>query len=318
MKKDILNKSIIEFENTDLVEGFYLLKNLQAKDNKNAKKYLDLDLSDKTGNINGKYWNVQPEELELYTPGSVVKIRGEITSFDNKLQLKVTKIRNIEEGDQIKIEDFVPKAPEDGSEMYKFIMKYIENMEDQDIKNICRDIYEEKEKELSFYPAAQKNHHSIYGGLLYHISTMLKTAEALSGIYTFINTDILYAGVLLHDIAKIDEMDSNDLGVVKEYTFEGQMLGHIIQGIKLVNEKGKKFNVSQEKVVVLEHMILSHHNEPEYGSPKRPMIPEAELLCHIDMMDARMYDMSKALENLEKGSFTEKIWLLNNRKLYKY
>ena len=83
MKKDILNKSIIEFENTDLVEGFYLLKNLHSKDNKNAKKYLDLDLSDKTGDINGKYWNVQPEELELYTPGSVVKIRGEITSFDN-------------------------------------------------------------------------------------------------------------------------------------------------------------------------------------------------------------------------------------------
>ncbi len=318
MKKDILNKSIIEFENTDNVEGFYLLKNLVAKDNKNGKKYLDLDLSDKTGDINSKYWNVQPDELDLFIPGSIVKIRGEVTSFDNKLQLKVTKIRNIEESDEINIEDFVPKAPEEGSEMYKFIMDYIENMKDEDIKNICKDIYEEKEIELSFYPAAQKNHHSIYGGLLYHISTMLKSAQALASIYTFIDTDILYAGVLLHDIAKIDEMESNNLGVVKEYTFEGQMLGHIIQGIKLVNEKGKKFNVPQEKVVILEHMILSHHNEPEYGSPKRPMIPEAELLCHIDMMDARMYDMSKALDGLDKGSFTEKIWLLNNRKLYKY
>lgn len=318
MSKEILSKKINEFQEGDLIEGFYLLKSLQVKENKNGKKYLDLDLVDKTGEINGKYWNVQPEELDIFYPGSILKIRGEITSFDNKLQLKVTKIRNIQESDEIEVSDFVPKAPEEGSSMYQIILGYIENMEDEDIKNICRDIYQEKEQKLSFYPAAQKNHHSIYGGLLYHITTMLKTAEALAGIYTFINTDILYAGVLLHDISKTDEMDSNELGIVSEYTFEGQMLGHIIQGIKLVNEKGKKFNVPTEKVVILEHMILSHHNEPEYGSPKRPMIPEAELLCHIDMMDARMYDMSKALEGLEKGSFTEKIWLLNNRKLYKY
>ena len=318
MSKEILSKKINEFQEGDLIEGFYLLKSLQVKENKNGKKYLDLDLVDKTGEINGKYWNVQPEELDIFYPGSILKIRGEITSFDNKLQLKVTKIRNIQESDEIEVSDFVPKAPEEGSSMYQIILGYIENMEDEDIKNICRDIYQEKEQKLSFYPAAQKNHHSIYGGLLYHITTMLKTAEALAGIYTFINTDILYAGVLLHDISKTDEMDSNELGIVSEYTFEGQMLGHIIQGIKLVNEKGKKFNVPTEKVVILEHMILSHHNEPEYGSPKRPMIPEAELLCHIDMMDARIYDMSKALEGLEKGSFTEKIWLLNNRKLYKY
>lgn len=318
MKKEFLDKKIIEFEEADVIENFYLLKNIQIKENKNGKNYLDLDVSDKTGDINGKYWNVQANELNSFSSGTIVKIRGEINSYENKLQLKVTKIRNIEESDGVMVEDFVPKAPEDSGKMFKELMVYIDNMEDEDIKNICKDIYREKEEELSFYPAAQKNHHSIYGGLLYHITTMLKSAEALAKIYSFINTDLLYAGVLLHDIAKIDEMDSNDIGVVSEYTFEGQMLGHIIQGIKLVNEKGKKFNVPQEKVVLLEHMILSHHNEPEYGSPKRPMIPEAELLCHIDMIDARMYDMYKALDGLEKGNFTERIWLLNNRKLYKY
>lgn len=318
MSKEILNKKINEFENGDLIEGFFLLKNLQTKENKNGKKYLDLDLSDKTGDINSKYWNVKTEELEIFSPGTIIKIRGEVTSFEGKLQFKVNLIRNIEENDDVKIDEFVPKAPEDSGDMYVELMSYIFNMEDEDIKNICRDIYEEKERELSFYPAAQKNHHSIHGGLLFHITTMLKTAKALAEIYTFINKDLLYAGVLLHDIAKIDEMDSNELGVVKEYTFEGQLLGHIIQGIKIVNEKGRKFNVPQEKVILLEHMILSHHNEPEYGSPKRPMIPEAELLCHIDLIDARMYDMRKALEGLEKGVFTEKMWLLNNRKLYKY
>lgn len=318
MKKELLNKNIVEFENSDKIENFYLLKNVQIKENKNGKKYLDLDVSDKTGDINGKYWNVQPEELSIFSPGTIVKVRGEINSYENKLQLKVTKIRNIEESDDVNIDEFVPKAPEDSKEMYKELMRYIENMEDEDIKNICRDIYKERENELSFYPAAQKNHHSIYGGLLYHTSTMLKSAEALAKIYTFVNTDLLYAGVLLHDIAKIDEMDSNDLGVVREYTFEGQLLGHIIQGIKLINETGKKYNVDQEKIVLLEHMILSHHNEPEYGSPKRPMIPEAELLCHIDMIDARMYDMKKVLEGVDKGDFSEKVWLLNNRKLYKY
>ncbi len=313
-----MTKKIVEFANEETIEGFFLIKNLQVRADKNGKKYLDIDLTDQTSEINAKYWEASEEDFENFFSGQLVKVRGKVNSWQDKLQLRINKIRNVEDTDEYKIEDYVPKAPGLSSDFYAEIMEYIENMKDEDIKNICRDIYEDNKEKLEYYPAAQKNHHSVYGGLLYHISTMLNVAESLSKIYTFINTDLLYAGVMLHDISKIEEMSANELGVVSEYTFEGQLLGHIIQGIKVVNEKGKKFSVPEEKVILLEHMILSHHNEPEYGSPKRPMIPEAELLCHIDMIDARMFDMNKVLENVDSGTFSDKVWLLNNRKLYKY
>lgn len=315
---DNITKRICDFAEKDVVEGFFLLRSVQAKDNKNGKKYLDLELADATGEINAKYWNVKEEELDSFQSGTIVKIRAEVTSYLGRLQLQIAKIRNRTEEDTLVLSTLIPAAPREGEDMYEEIMEIILAMEDEDIRAICYKIYEDKKGPLLYYPAAQKNHHAIYGGLLYHLTTMLKIADSLAGIYPFINRDLLYAGVLLHDIMKIEEMDANDFGVVHEYTFEGQLLGHIIQGITLVNQLGKELGIPREKVVLLEHMILSHHNEPEYGSPKRPMIPEAELLCHIDMIDARMYDMHKALENVDRGGFSDKIWLLNNRKLYKY
>ncbi len=318
INKEITNKKINDFKEGELIEGFYLIKSIQVKNNKNGKKYLDLDIADKSADINAKYWNLKPEEEELFTTGILVKIRGEVTSFDSKLQLKINLIRKVTEEDQQDPGDFVPSAPYDSRQMYAEIMDLIDNFTDQDFKNICRDVYESKKAKLLYFPAAQRNHHSIYGGLLYHIRTMLSVAESLAEIYTFINKDLLYSGILLHDIAKIDEMDSNELGIVSDYTFEGQLLGHIIQAIKLVNETGKRLGADPEKIIILEHLILSHHNEPEYGSPKKPMLPEGELLCHIDMIDARMFDMKKVLDGVEKGEFSEKIWLLDKRKLYKF
>lgn len=318
IKREIIEKEINDFLEGDLVEGFYLLKSLQIKHNRNGKKYLDLDIADKSGQINAKYWNLKAEEEDIFSVGELVKIRGDITSFDEKLQLRVNLIRNITQEDELDPGDFVVRAPYEGQEMYDEIMEIIENFTDHDFKNICRDIYQNKKEELLYFPAAQRNHHSIYSGLLYHIRTMLRIGDALAHIYPFINRDLLFSGILLHDIAKIDEMDANELAMVKEYTFEGQLLGHIIQGIKLVSETGKRLGADPEKVIILEHLILSHHNEPEYGSPKKPMLPEGELLCHIDMIDARMFDMKKVLDGIEKGEFSDKIWLLDKRKLYKF
>jgi hypothetical protein len=113
-------------------------------------------------------------------------------------------------------------------------------------------------------------------------------------------------------------MNASDLGIVSGYTTEGLLLGHIIQGVKMVERIGKMVNADSEIIILLQHMILSHHYEPEFGSPKRPMIPEAEILHYLDVMDARLYDMRNVLENAEKGSFSDKVWTLHNRQLYKY
>jgi 3'-5' exoribonuclease len=112
-------------------------------------------------------------------------------------------------------------------------------------------------------------------------------------------------------------MNASELGIVSEYTVEGELLGHIIQGIKMIDQTAVEVGADPEVSLLLQHMVLSHHYEPEFGSPKRPMIPEAEILHYLDIMDARMYDMGRALEKIEDGHFSDKVWLLNNRKLYK-
>ena len=204
--------------------------------------------------------------------------------------------------------------PED---MLGEILKYVIQIKNRDIKEIVSRALNEKKEKLIYYPAAMKNHHSIRSGLLYHIMTMLRLGERVCEVYTHLNKDLLYAGVILHDLEKIGEMDSNELGVVGSYTTEGMLLGHIVQGIKMIDRIGKQVDADPEIVILLQHMLLTHHYEPEFGSPKRPMIPEAEILHYLDVMDARMYNLQKELEEIKQGEF-DKIWVLHNRQLYKH
>ena len=140
----------------------------------------------------------------------------------------------------------------------------------------------------------------------------------MCSVYEFLNSDLIYAGVILHDLAKINEMDSNELGVVNDYTLEGSLLGHITQGIKEVEIVGRELGADKTTIVLLQHMILSHHYEPEYGSPVKPMIPEAEILHYLDIIDARMYDMKRVTNETEVGQFSERLWSLENRSVYNH
>lgn len=310
-------QTIEEFQLGNRIEGFFILKSSQCKVASNQKKYIDMSLGDRTGEINAKLWDCTKEDEQQYIQNTLVKVRGIVTAWNEQLQLKIEKIRVATEEDGVDASNFVPVAPYSAEYMYRQIFSYIAKFENDDIKSIVTVILENNKQTLMTCPAAMKNHHAIRSGLLYHITTMLKTAEKLSEVYTFINTDLLYAGVILHDIGKIYEMDANSLGIVSDYTCEGQLLGHIIQGIKMIDETAKKIDANQEVSLLLQHMILSHHYEPDFGSPKKPMFPEAELLHHIDLIDSRMYDMNKALENTSEGNFSDRIWSLDNRKIYK-
>ncbi|MTI48403.1 3'-5' exoribonuclease YhaM family protein [Sporosalibacterium faouarense] len=310
-------KKINEFVVGDYIEGFFLIKSVNIKTTNNNKKYLDITLSDKTGEINAKMWDCTEEDESKYKDNCMIKIRGNVTEWQGNNQFKIDRIRLANDEDDINIEEYVQAAPEDPKFMYGEILKYIDKIKNPDINKITSHVFKENKDKLLYYPAAKSNHHAIRSGLLYHIKRMLMTAEKLSEVYLNINKDFLFAGVILHDVAKIYEMDSNELGIVSDYTNEGQLLGHIIQGIKIIDKEGEKLGIDREVSMLLQHMILSHHNEPEFGSPKRPMIPEAELLHYIDMIDARMYDMEKALEGIEPKQFSDRVWVLNNRRLYK-
>lgn len=310
-------KKIAEFNINERIEGYYLIKEVEVRTASNGNNFLDIKLSDKTGDINAKLWDCKEDDILRYKKDSIVKIRGDISEWQGKKQLRIALIRLAKDTDNIRLEDYVQTAPYESDYMYKQLITYIDKIENQDISRLVTEIVNMYKDKLLFYPAAKQNHHAIRSGLLFHILRMLMTAERLTEVYTNLNKDILYAGIILHDIAKIEEMDANQLGIVSDYTVEGQLLGHIIQGIKIIDNVATKLGVNREVSVLLQHMILSHHYEPEFGSPKKPMIPEGELLHFIDLIDARMYDMEKALSSIETNEFTDKIWILDNRKLYK-
>ncbi|AFS77464.1 3'-5' exoribonuclease YhaM [Gottschalkia acidurici 9a] len=309
-------KKIKDFTVNERIDGFFMLKSVEKKVASNGNCFLDITLSDDTGEMNGKLWDYKGDD-NAYIQNSIIKIRGDILEWQGKKQLKIMKLRNINDEDDLNIEDFVQSAPLSSKEMYNCILIYIDQMENEDIKRLVHRIVTENKEKLLYYPAAKKNHHAIRSGLMYHILRMINSGEKLSEIYTFINRDLLYAGIILHDMAKLEEMNSSNLGIVSEYTIEGQLLGHIIQGIENIDRVCRELNIDPEINLLIKHMILTHHYHPEYGSPKKPMIPEAELLHYLDTIDASMYDMEKALKDTNQSEFTERIWSLDNRQLYK-
>ena len=311
-------KSINALEPGNKIDGFFLIKTIEVKTASNNKNYMDITLSDKTGDINAKLWDMGPYQEAAYEVGSIVKVRALVSSWKNTAQLKIERIREALPEDGVTIDQFVAAAPYEPAHMYGVINGYVDSIASEDIRGIVKCIIERKREKLMYYPAAKSNHHAIRAGLLYHMMTMLSAAEKLMEIYTFLNSDLLYAGVVLHDICKVDEMDSNEIGMVSEYTVEGKLLGHIIQGIKEVESAAAELGVPREISMLLEHMILSHHFEAEYGSPKKPLIPEAEMLHYLDIMDARMYDFKKAVEDTQEGEFSQRVWSLDGRSVYRY
>jgi 3'-5' exoribonuclease len=312
----MMTKTIKQFTAGDTVQTFLLIKQVDSKVTSTNKRYMDLVLCDASGEIAAKLWDSTPEDEERLQTNQIAKVRASVKEWNNQPQLTIEKIRMATAEDGCNINDFVPSAPLDPQYMYKAVVAFAGRIQHKDIKAIVAHLLELYKDKLMYYPAAQKNHHAIRAGWLYHILTMLRSAEKMSEVYTFLNTDLLFAGVILHDMAKLEEMDANELGIVSDYTIEGQLLGHIIQGVKMVDRIGAELGADPEVLLVLEHMILSHHYKGEWGSPKSPMIPEAEVLHHLDIIDAHLFDMKAALANTEAGAMSDKIWTLS-RKLYR-
>ena len=255
--------------------------------------------------------------LKAIPEKSIVKVKGVVTEWQGQLQMRVQRIREVKPEDDQNICDFVKAAPEEPQEMYDYIYATAESMQDSDLKRLCVKVLTDNKEKIMYYPAAQKNHHAQLAGLLYHMKRMLMTGEGVCSVYKNLNRDLVCAGVILHDMEKLNEIESGTDGIATGYSFEGQMLGHIIQGVKKLDSLAIELDIPREKAIMLEHMILSHHYEPEFGSPKKPLFPEAEVLHYLDILDARMFDMEAALEATEPGSFSDRVWTLDNRKLYK-
>lgn len=309
------------FKINDEVTDFFLVNHIAVKVGSNKKQFLDLLLADNSGEISAKKWDVANEELDSLNEiklGDFVKIKASVTEWNGMKQLKVMKVRKAVDQDELDKKDYIKAAPEDPEDMYEFLLAKANGIEDSDYRKLSTYLLETNKDELMYYPAASSNHHAELAGLLYHIKRMLIMGEKVCEVYTELNRDMIITGVIMHDIEKLTEMISDENGVVSEYSFEGQMLGHLVQGVKLIDKLADEWEMPYEKKIMLEHMMISHHYEPEFGSPKRPLFPEAEILHYLDIMDARVYDMDEALYGVEPGKFSDRVWTLNNRRLYKY
>lgn len=279
-----------------------------------GKPYLTLYLKDKSGEIEAKVWTVTEEDIELLSPGAVIRAKGDVIDYRGRTQMKVNQFRAVGPEDGVKLENFIEAAPLSVEEMSDQLAAYILDITNANLQRVTRLLLKKYNTQFVTYPAASSNHHNFASGLLYHVLTMLKQAEALCTIYPSLNKSLLYAGIIVHDMGKVKELSG---AVATSYTVEGNLLGHISIMSDEIAEMAKEHGIEGEEIMLLRHMVLSHHGKYEYGSPKLPMIKEAEILHFIDNIDARMQMFDKHLRKVEKGQFTERIFALENRTFYK-
>ena len=294
-------------------DGYLLVRSASQRTSQNGGKYLDMTLCDISGEVNAKMWDSLTPPPETAQP---IRLRGVMQEYNNKAQLRVDKLRPVSEQDDIDMSALIPVAPFPARDMVDVINTRIARMKDPALRELVRARLESYGEKLMYYPAATRLHHAERSGLLHHTSTMLRAADAICEIYTTLDSDLLAAGVILHDLCKITEISADELGMASDYTREGMLIGHLVQGVAELNRVGRELGVPEELLQMLEHMVLSHHDLPEYGSPKPPMFPEAEVLHALDLMDARIFEMNRALSQVQPGCFTERIWSLE-RRLYR-
>ena len=294
-------------------EGFLLVRSADQRTGGNGAKYLDMNLADRTGEVNAKVWdgNVPPP-----TPGSVIKVRGGTLEYNGRLQLRVERIRDAVPEDNVDLSTLAPCAPEPAENMLDELKETASAFRNEYLKRITLHLLNRFEEKLTYYPAAQRIHHAERSGLLHHTTGMLRLARKVAEQYPWLNADLLFAGVILHDLCKTEEMDSDKMGVVRDYSREGLLLGHLVLGVTRIQEAANELGIQSEEVLLLQHKMLSHHGEAEFGSPRKPMFPEAEALHWVDLLDARMNEMQTAIGKLKPGVFSEKIWSLD-RRLYR-
>jgi 3'-5' exoribonuclease len=307
-------KGIMLYDVGEPVDVFLLIKHVSRGIASNGKPFLTLTLQDRSGEIEAKLWDASEVDEKNYASENIVKVSGDILSYRGRNQLRIRNIRITTSTDSVKLADFLATAPLDIDEMSSKLTQYIFEMKNPNIQRITRHLLKKYQSDFMKYPAATKNHHEFVSGLSYHVCCMLDLAKVIAGLYPSLDKDLLYAGVILHDLGKVFEL-SGPISTV--YTVEGNLLGHISIMVNEIGKAADELQISGEEVLILQHLVLSHHGKAEWGSPKPPLIKEAEILHYIDNIDAKMNMLDRALERVKPGEFSERIFALDNRSFYK-
>ncbi len=309
------HKKICDIKNKEAISFFAKIENLNVQQAVNQTDFLNLLLVDETGYIYAKKWNISEDEKKLFKIGQLVEVTGTGNEYNNKIQLIIDNIRLIDDNDDIDLSVFYQQSPVSKADLQKKIQSYINEIKNKKLFLITSTLYKKYEEQFLVFPAASKNHHAYISGLAHHVSTMLDLAKAIGHVYQNINLDLLYSGVILHDIGKVIELSDY---LAPEYTTIGKLIGHINVSFEEIKIVANELNISGDEVILLQHMILSHHGLLEYGSPKRPLIIEAELLHLIDLMDSTLNMIEDELKVTDENDFTKRIFSLDNRSFYKH
>ena len=285
-----------------------LLVAITEKETKSGKPFCRLTLTDGETQIEANLWNnaksdVKVEEKSLITAELYPK------QYQGALSYEVFRYSSAPDG--CDPSDFVMKAPYRSEDMYDGILtlirKEVPSTGDLDLIDLTQTLFEENKEKLLYWSAAKLIHHNCYGGLLYHTFRMVRSAAMLSRVYPDIDKELLLAGTALHDIGKLIELETDNLGTA-DYTVDGNLFGHALLGIEMITKETMKHTYNEEKVRLLKHMLASHHGELDFGAITKPAIPEAMLLHEIDTIDAGMYQLEKTMEKLEPGDVSDRIF----------
>lgn len=302
-------KYIESLHEGERVGDIYLCKHKQAAMTKNGKSYENVILQDKTGTIDAKIWDPNSAGIEDFEALDYVDVVGEVTSFQGALQLNIKRIRVAGEG-EYDPKDYLPVSSRDISEMYAELMSYEARIENPYLKKLADSFFADNQsfiKAFQNHSAAKSVHHGFVGGLLEHTLGVVKLCSFFADQYPFLNRDLLVTAAMFHDIGKLNELSQFP---ENDYTDDGQLLGHIVIGVELVGIGIRRIPDFPKKLASeLKHCIVAHHGELEYGSPKKPALPEAMALNFADNADAKMETFKEAMNSAANGQE----WLGYNR-----
>lgn len=306
-----------ELDNNGTVEGFALVKSCDKKSAKNGSTYIDMTLADKSGEINAKMWDWR-EGIFLPEANTIIKIRGVISTYNGTPQLRVDRARALWENDNVNMADIIPSADYEGKYMMQIVRDKVNAFTNADLKILVNAVLDEYGDKMTDCPAAFKLHHAIRGGLLMHTLSIVKLCECVASIYPTVDKDLLISGAILHDVCKTDEFIISDSGLVEGYTAQGHLIGHLVMGAMAVDRIARDKNISKDTAMLLEHMLISHHGEPEFGAATRPLFLEAEILSELDSLDANIYEIENCLSEVAPFEFSNRQWALHDRRFYNH
>jgi 3'-5' exoribonuclease len=292
---------IKEIRENEIVEGIFWVKEKATPLARSGAPYLRVRLADRTGEIEGRVWDGVEEFADLFDRDDFIRIKAQATSYQERVQLNIKSIKKVKDT-EVSLDEFLPSSTRDPDAMLAELTEISQGIENTYLKKLVMAFLENEEFTTLFKraPGAKRLHHSFLGGLLEHTLSVVNLIQKIKGYYEGINHDLLLAGGVLHDIGKVYELSYERSF---DYTDVGRLVGHIVMGVEMVDKEIAKIEgFPPELAMLMKHLLLSHHGQYEWGSPTRPMTLEAQILHHLDDLDAKVKGIQEFMQKAQEGA----------------